>query len=139
MPVDERELRLRRVKRQMKAGASIVLAVAAGAFLACQRNVARVIERSPMGPDARSGPHPTTPVDASVAPAVDASAAPLDAPPPTTDAPAPASDTPTVDARTARDAGTLAVRDASTHHHRPHHVDVDEHRRGLPVIDNLLE
>jgi type IV secretory pathway VirB10-like protein len=137
MPVDERELRLRRVKRQMKAGASIVLAVAAGAFLACQRNVARVIERSPMGPDARSGPHPSAPQDASPAPVVDASAAPDDAPPPPTDTPA--TDAPTVDARTARDAGTLAVRDASTHHHRPHHVDVDEHRRGLPVIDNLLE
>ena len=139
MPVDERELRLRRMKRQMKAGASIVLAVAAGAFLACQRNVARVIDRSPMGPDARSGPHPTTPVDASTAPSVDASTAPLDVLPPTTDAPTPTTDTPTADVRTTRDSGTLAVRDASTHHHRPHHVDVDEHRRGLPVIDNLLE
>jgi hypothetical protein len=37
------------------------------------------------------------------------------------------------------DAGSdLARRDAS-HHPRRHHVDVDEHRRGLPVIDNLLE
>ncbi len=137
MPIDERELRLRRVKRQMKAGASIVLAVAAGAFLACQRNVARVIDRSPMGPDARSGPHPSAPVDASAPPVVDASVAPVDAAPPPTDAPA--TDTPAADVRLARDAGTLAVRDASAHHHRPHHVDVDEHRRGLPVIDNLLE
>ena len=128
MAIDERALRLRRIKRSMKAGASIALALAAGAFLACQRNVSRVPERSPMGPDARGGP--------PAPPAQDAAAPPMDAPADDA-ARADAGDVVTVEAALAvRDAG-LAVRDAA--HDRPHRVDVHEHRHGLPVIDNLLE
>jgi hypothetical protein len=86
-----------------------------------------------MGPDARGGPPP---VDAS---APDGSAPDVSAP----DGSAPdASAADGSDAGLAvvvADAGSgLARRDAS-HHPRRHHVDVDEHRRGLPVIDNLLE
>ena len=138
MPIDDRALRIRRIKRHVKAGASIVLALAAGAFLACQRTVTRGPDHSPMGPDARGGPPP---VDAS---AVDGSAADASAP----DASAPDGNAPDASAPDASatglavvvaDAGSgLARRDAS-HHPRRHHVDVDEHRRGLPVIDNLLE
>lgn len=134
MSIDERALRLRRIKRSMKAGASIALALAAGAFLACQRNVSRVPERSPMGPDARSGPPP-------VGDGFDA-AAPLDAPadlaaPDAAEPSAPDAALAVRDAgHAARDAG-LAVRDAARD--RPHRVDVHEHRHGLPVIDNLLE
>lgn len=128
MPIDDRTLRVRRIKRHMKAGASIVLALAAGAFLACQRTVTRGPDHSPMGPDARGGPPPA---DASVP---DVSAADVT----TADGSAP-------DVRDAglavvdADAGNgLARRDAA-HPPRGHRVDVDEHRRGLPVIDNLLE
>lgn len=128
----ERELRMRRIKRQMKAGASLVLALAAGTFLACQR-APRPTERSPMGPDARTGPSPapspdaSAPHDASAPSAPDASA---------TDASAPA-DATTDTSLATRDAA-LATRDADASRNR-HHVDVVEHRRGLPVIDNLLE
>jgi len=133
MPIDDRTLRIRRIKRHVKAGASIVLALAAGAFLACQRTVTRGPDHSPMGPDARGGPPP-----------VDASAPDVSAP----DVSVPDVSAPDVGAPDASDAGLavvvadagsgLARRDAS-HHPRRHHVDVDEHRRGLPVIDNLLE
>jgi hypothetical protein len=128
MPIDDRTLRIRRIKRHVKAGASIVLALAAGAFLACQRTAARGPDHSPMGPDARGGPPP---VDAS---APDVSAPDVSAP----DASA-ADGSDAGLAVVVADAGSgLARRDAS-HHPRRHHVDVDEHRRGLPVIDNLLE
>lgn len=130
MPIDERALRLRRVKRTMKAGVSIALALAAGAFLACQRTVVRSDGPSPMGPDARGGP-PPPPQDA----AVDADAA-ADAGDAEADA---------ADAETDAD-GMIVVRDAAGDIvvRRPprqprHRVDRDEHRRGLPVIDNLLE
>jgi hypothetical protein len=130
MPIDERELRMRRVKRAVKAGASIALALAAGAFLACQRTVVRNDGPSPMGPDARSGP-PPSPKDAAVDADVVADVADVE-----------------VDAADAEvDAdGMIVVRDAAGDivvrrpPRRPrHHVDRDEHRRGLPVIDNLLE
>ena len=101
MYADPKKVRLRRIKRRLKASASIVLATAAGVFLACQRRLAdepvRPPEPSPMGPDARTGPEPPDVPDAT-APSVDASAP-------------------------SKDAA----------------VDVDEHRKGMPVRDNLLE
>lgn len=132
MPIDERELRMRRVKRTMKAGASIALALAAGAFLACQRVVVRNEAQSPMGPDARRGPPPSPSADAvaDVATVADAAAdAATDAGADTEDAQGMvvASDAP----------GDIVVR--SPPRGPRHHVDRDEHRRGLPVIDNLLE
>lgn len=132
MPVDERELRMRRVKRAVKAGVSIALALAAGAFLACQRTVARSDGRSPMGPDARGGP-PPAPQDA----AVDAEVV--------TDVAEEETGVDAADAEVDAD-GLVVVRDAAgdivvrRSPRRPRHqVDRDEHRRGLPVIDNLLE
>lgn len=144
MPVDERELRNRRVKRAVKAGVSIVLAVAAGAFLACQRTVTRGQERSPMGPDARTGPPPTAPDGATDSASDRASGAPLAAlDAGASDAAEEAFDAP--DAETDAD-GQIVVRDAAGEivlrrpPRRPRHrVDRDEHRRGLPVLDNLLE
>ncbi len=131
MPVDDRTLRLRRVKRQLKAGASIVLAIAAGAFLACQRTQPTP-ERSPMGPDARSGP---APADASPDAVREA---PHDAAHDTADDTADAAhDASALAVDASHDAGAMVRHDPS--HARRHRVDRDEHRRGLPVLDNLLE
>lgn len=143
MPVDDRTLRLRRVKRQLKAGASIVLAIAAGAFLACQRTQPTP-ERSPMGPDARSGPAPAdaspdavreAPHDAAHDTANDAA---NDAAHDTADDTADAThDASALAVDASHDAGAIVHHDPS--HARRHRVDRDEHRRGLPVLDNLLE
>ncbi len=136
MPVDDRTLRLRRVKRQLKAGASIVLALAAGAFLACQRTQPTP-ERSPMGPDARSGPAPAdaSPDAVREAPHDAAHDAAHDTAHDTADDVAHDASALAVDA--SHDAGAMVRHDPS--HARRHRVDRDEHRRGLPVLDNLLE
>src|SRR5947209_1473396 len=118
------DVRARRIKRHLKAGASILVALAAGTFLACQKSVPGP---SPQGPDARTGPQPRLPVDASLP----QTAAPVDAgAPPTVDAGAP--DTGLV---VVRDSGLDVVRTAP---HAPR-VDRHQHRTGMPVPDNLLE
>lgn len=100
----------RRFRRRVKAAASIAIALAAGTFLACQRGLEHLQNAS----DAR---------------------APDDAQPPKTsnepDTPA-AIPTSTALVR-AQDAGAggKSIRDAA--------VDVNEHRKGMPVPDNLLE
>ena len=129
MFADPRKVAARRIRRQLKAGASIVLALAAGAFLACKGERAPD-PPSPYGPDARSGPGARRDSDersdAATAEAVnaDGSAKADDA---TTGATA-------TTALVVRDAGTAAARDA-----RAPHVDKNEHRKGMPVRDNLLE
>ncbi|HEX7602459.1 MAG TPA: hypothetical protein VF316_12675 [Polyangiaceae bacterium] len=107
------------MKRKLKAAASIVLAVSAGLFLACQRGaqeLSRTIDAArgdePDAEDARTQGPAIVVRDAAGAVVADAS---LDA----TKAP---------DALARRDTGT---RDAA--------VDVNEHRKGMPVPDNLLE
>jgi hypothetical protein len=105
MYADPKRVRIRRIKRRLKATASIVLATAAGLFLACQRKATGGAEPagpSPYGPDARTGPE-------------------IDIAPP--DASAPPDDTPVPARERERDAA----------------IDVDEHRKGMPVRDNLLE
>jgi hypothetical protein len=106
-----RRVTIRRWKRQLKAAASIALAVAAGTFIACDSR-----EKPPHTP----APNPTTPEISNLPAArdagVDASAdAAADAP----------SDAPTAIVR--RDAGVDAK------------VDREQHRKGMPVPDNLLE
>ena len=114
-----RRVTIRRWKRRFKAAVSIALAAAAGTFIACDSR-----EKPPHIP----APKPTTPeisnlpaardagVDASVDAGVDASGdAAADAP----------SDAPTAIVR--RDAGVDAK------------VDREQHRKGMPVPDNLLE
>jgi len=51
----EREIRVRRIKRRLKAAASVVIALAAGTFLACHK------EEQNEKP--RAAPNPTTPED----------------------------------------------------------------------------
>jgi hypothetical protein len=107
MYADPKKVRLRRLKRRLKASVSIVLATAAGVFLACQRRAtggSEPVGPSPYGPDARTGP------EAGEVEIPPADAGSID------DSPVPAPE---------------RERDAA--------VDVDEHRKGMPVRDNLLE
>jgi hypothetical protein len=102
--VDE-QVRLRRLKRRLKAGASLLLAAAAGTFLAC-------VKRGDDRP--AQAPNPTTPE-------VPNRPAPRDA---------------GADAA-GIDAGQALQRQAPAKHHPK--VDRTEHRKGMPVPDNLLE
>ena len=112
-PRDEAEIeervRLRRLKRRLKATASLLLAAAAGTFLAC-------VKRGDDRP--AQAPNPTTPEVP-------------DRPAPPRDAGAPGQ----------RDAGAV---DRSQDRRRAplkhgSKVDREEHRKGMPVPDNLLE
>lgn len=109
----------RRLARRMKAVASIGVAVAAGLFLACQRGVDKLVDatRSEGGDAAGDMAAPPAAIDAAPDAPVDA---PVDA---GVDAPA--------DAKTDALAKHRGPRDAA--------VDVREHRKGMPVPDNLLE
>jgi hypothetical protein len=83
---DPKLVRRRRLKRQLKAAASVLIAVAAGTFLACQRqlgNASSPADREPSGRGVSDGDRTGSPSDAA--------------------------------------------------------VDVDQHRKGMPVPDNLLE
>jgi len=109
--IDER-VRMRRFKRRLKATASLFLAAAAGTFLAC-------VKRGDDRP--AQAPNPTTPE--------------------VPDRPAPPRD---AGADRPRDAGAEsdhARGDASARKPPKHAPKVDraEHRKGMPVKDNLLE
>jgi hypothetical protein len=106
-----RKVRIRRFKRRLKAAASLAIAAAAGTYIACDAGVK---------PKHQPAPNPTTPEISNLPAAHDAGTdAAVDA---AIDAPADAST-----ALVKRDAGTDAK------------VDRDEHRKGMPVRDNLLE
>jgi len=124
MFADPKKVAGRRLRRRLKAGVSIGLALVAGAFLACKGgNVPQ--EPSPTGPDARGGPvNPE--VEGASGGDADAASASVDA---GADAPAGAST-----ALAIVDAGKDAGPDA-----RAPKVDKHEHRKGMPVRDNLLE
>jgi len=98
----ERKVRLRRWKRRLKAAAALVVAAAAGVFLACAPKGDKGARR-----DAAAPPAPAP--DAAVGSPAPPDASPADA--------AARADAP------GRDAG----------------VDRHEHRKGMPVPDNLLE
>lgn len=115
-----RKVRIRRIKRKLKAALSLAIAAAAGTYIACDAG-----EK----PRPNVPPNPTTdeisnlpaPRDAGADSAVDARIdAPVDA---SIDAPVDAAPK----ALVRRDAGTDAK------------VDRTEHRKGMPVPDNLLE
>src|SRR5262245_38121932 len=108
------EVRLRRWKRRLKAAASLGLALAAGTFLACQKTPA---PRQPVPPN------PTTPETGPQLP-------PL--PPPDLAAPAPAS-------APAPTTELVKVPPKPEEHPKKGKVDQKEHRKGMPVRDNLLE
>ena len=119
MFVKSSDAKKRRFRRRLKAAASIAIAVAAGTFLACQRGVQTiqsVIDASNSERDAdddASSPNPLVPPNA----------------------PADASGTSAMvlvaDAGRDVDARAKKLRDAA--------VDINEHRKGMPVPDNLLE
>lgn len=97
----------RRLRRRLKAAASIVVALMAGTFLACRGDDV-VEDPKPTGDPVTPPPPPEPSASASAAPSASASAstsAMVPAPPP---APKPT-------------------------------VDRKEHRKGMPVPDNLLE
>lgn len=139
MFADPKEIKGRRLRRRLKAGAAVALAMVAGAFLACKGEDKAPEPPSPSGPDARSGPG-TRPVEDAgrvdaTNDAADAADATLDA---ENDAPSDAPSDALVVTDAAADGSTgLAVR-KPTAPKKPT-VDKVEHRKGMPVRDNLLE
>jgi hypothetical protein len=130
MFADPKKVAGRRLKRRLKAGASVALALVAGAFLACKGG-ANPTEGSPQGPDARPGPDASGNAPSGTASGPAAAGATSASP---VAEPADAGSAP-VDASTALvvvDAGAAA-------HPRAPKVDKHEHRKGMPVRDNLLE
>jgi hypothetical protein len=105
----------RRLRRRLKAVASIAVAIAAGTFLACQRAASTLVEAPAEGSPPEAGPAPVT--ASSGIEVLDGSLVP--------------------DAALVADAriDTVAVRPRP----RDAAVDVNEHRKGMPVPDNLLE
>ena len=124
MFADPKQTVTRRLRRQIKAGVSIVVALAAGAWLSTRAEATNP-GRAAGGPDARVGPqrHGSAP------------------PPPRPPPPNPRA-TGLADAATgladgsadARDTGIVRAADANAPR-----VDRHEHRNGMPVRDNLLE
>jgi hypothetical protein len=105
----------------------------AGAFLACKGG-STPQEGSPSGPDARPGPIPSggdrsTPLAAGAPADASAGAADHDAGATIADAAADAE---------KPDGAALVVRDAGVDARAPK-VDRHEHRKGMPVLDNLTE
>lgn len=118
MFADPKKVDGRRLRRRLKAGVSVGLALVAGAFLACKGGGYPPEEASPMGPDARGGPERSGEGGASPSP----------------DAPL---------ANDSRDGApstalVLGANDAGAGARAPT-VDKQEHRKGMPVRDNLLE
>jgi hypothetical protein len=127
MFADPTQSAARRLRRRIKAGASIAVALVAGAFLAC-RPGANNPGPSPSGPDARVGPERTG--GSAPPPPPEPDAATADAASESTDALA--------DAR-SDDGGRDASLARPTRAPRAPQVDRHEHRNGMPVRDNLLE
>jgi hypothetical protein len=128
MFADPKKAELRRLKRRLKAGASIVLALAAGAFLACQKEEGGPVGANPGGPDARGGSD--EPRLRETTDAADAADAGQDA----NDAGDAAAEAGPSDAGAEAGAG-----DAGADAGKGLRVDKKEHRKGMPVRDNLLE
>jgi hypothetical protein len=130
------KIRVRRLKRQVKAALSIGVALAAGVFLACQKTVSDKIEDARSADDAWKVNEPPPNGDKSVIDVtlVDAAGttpnivAPPDAE--ATLAPLPSDAGGKADALAKRPVPT--TKDGGK-------VDKREHRKGMPVPDNLLE
>lgn len=139
MFADPKKVNARRLRRHLKAGAAVALAMVAGAFLACKGESNQVEPPSPSGPDARSGPGSRSTEDAGT---IDATNDVADAADDVTnDAPNDAAnDALAVTDGSADASTTLAVRDAGADAAaKTRRVDKHEHRKGMPVRDNLLE
>jgi hypothetical protein len=137
MFADPKKVDERRLRRRVKAGAAVVLAMVAGAFLAFKGESSNQEPASPSGPDARGGPgSPHARDDAGV----DGTDGGLDAAADVTneDAAGAASDAMVDGASDA--SAALAVRDGGADAAaKAPKVDKREHRKGMPVRDNLLE
>jgi hypothetical protein len=121
MHADPNKVRARRWKRRLKAAGSLALAALAGAFVACQRGVQSLGEASAPTPSIS----PDRQADAAAEAAREVTTTTQDATAEVLDASA----TVVADARApARDAGADG-----------YVVDAKEHRKGMPVPDNLLE
>lgn len=145
MFADPKKVDARRLRRRLKAGAAVALAMVAGAFLACKGDNTSEQPPSPSGPDARSGPGSRVAEDAGNADATNAIAVDPAAQDAGNDASDDAPDDAPKDALAVRDAAAdgaaaLVVRPRSpaTAPKTPR-VDKTEHRKGMPVRDNLLE
>lgn len=141
MFADPKKVDGRRLRRRLKASAAVALAMVAGAFLACKGESNQAEPPSPSGPDARSGPGPRPAESAAQPVATVAEVAPDagndadDAG--NADAAADAPNDALVPTDAAADASKgLVVRPATP---KTHTVDKHEHRKGMPVRDNLLE
>jgi hypothetical protein len=131
MFADPEKTAARRLRRRLKAGLSIAVAVVAGTWLACKPGTTNP-GPSPQGPDAREGPAPRSgsappppPPDPQTDPTDDASAS---------DAAADGGATDSAIVEAGREVGIARRRTA-----RQPQVDRHEHRNGMPVRDNLLE
>ena len=112
-----RKVAVRRMKRRLKAAASIGLALMAGAFLACTPNKQnKEKSRLPVPPN------PTTPSVGAV---------PSYAPSASAGAPSPT--------LAGSNASSTAIVPAAQTPHKGPSIDRQEHRKGMPVPDNLLE
>jgi hypothetical protein len=111
MFVKPSDAKKRRFRRRIKAAASIAVALCAGTFLACQRGVQTIQNAidASSEKDADGDSNSPTPVDASNSTAMVLVA----------------------DAGKDAEARAKKLKDAA--------VDVNEHRKGMPVPDNLLE
>jgi hypothetical protein len=132
------KIRVRRLKRQLKAAVSIGVALAAGVFLACQKTVTEKVEDARSADDALGGKvNPDPPgADKSVIDVtlVDAAGTtPSIVAPPDAEAllaPLPSDAGGKADALAKRPP--VVTKDGGK-------VDKREHRKGMPVPDNLLE
>jgi len=110
----DRRVLVRRYKRRLKAAAALLVSLAAGTFLACQREGAK--------PSARPNPapNPTTPEVSN-----------LPAPPAEPDA---SGGTPGSGGQSGQGGQGGAASGGKSNQ-----VDRHEHRKGMPVRDNLVE
>jgi hypothetical protein len=117
-----RSERRRRVVRQLKALGSIALALVGGTFLACQRRGAS----DDSAPGDRLGTASDSAPSATSAAPADSAASPAAAPA--------ASGAPSAESTASSPAASAASRPSKSPT-----VDRGEHRKGMPVRDNLLE
>jgi hypothetical protein len=124
MFADPKLVKRRRQKRRLKAAASVLVALAAGTFLACQRQLEKL-----SGTTASPSPGPA---DASGDAPYEVSRNAQD------DAPDRRGDVRVADGNSS-DAFAANTADGRSPRPVDAAVDVNEHRKGMPVPDNLLE
>jgi hypothetical protein len=126
-PKDARSLvRSRRLKRRLKAAASLSLALGAGLFISCQRLLGADEEEEEPQKGAPASSQEAKP------PASEASSAPVSSPS-STPATSPSSELVPASQSSATSPASTRSED------RKGKVSIKKHRKGMPVPDNLLE